>query len=290
MLLQRTKDTDIEKLISKSPSYSKSDIIQLVIDLGELEYDLTKSALHKRFSELVKFLNTNRVRLLLDQSTNIQKGDYFYNDTMHLTLAEGESYKSYDYNVIDAVFLATLLSLSNLSFLKKIRNPINKTISKDEEIEWTLSYRKVLNKFIKILADKEFENAWGLVSIQLETFFYRFSYLSPLKTQAEEASSELKELVDLFEGLTNEDKVKLYEKSMRKNIRKILNEIDEELENKKEKKPEEYSEYLQHKKFVNIDKQVDGYNYYPKSIPGLSKKLQIQYFDEKNQPKYRNKN
>src|SRR5699024_6457417 len=110
-------------------TYSKKDIFELARKYGELENDPTQTALEKRLDKIIEFLQREEVQYVLEQQSDKGSGAYFYNNEMNFTKAKGDAFKKYNYNLIDAIFLAVLISLSNQSFFKTLTSKKSKIIN-----------------------------------------------------------------------------------------------------------------------------------------------------------------
>lgn len=234
--------------------YSKTDIIQLVRNYGGLEYELNQTTLEKRLQEILGFLNESRLQHVLGQQKGKDPGEYFYSNEMNVTKAKGAIYKGYDYNFIDAIFLAVLISLFDQPLFKKIRRQSWITNPEQEEKQWVQAFTNKLSRFETAWNEMDGQKTWEVVSVNLASLFYRFTLLPAMSAQAKEYQNNLDTLLKLFEGLPDHHKVTFYNQSMKSRVAKMLEKLEDYFLLSIENNPEEYHEYQTHKKLVEIDK------------------------------------
>ncbi|MFV8814356.1 hypothetical protein ACNNLQ_04440 [Aerococcus urinaeequi] len=274
--------------------YNKQRIISLAEKYGKLKYEYDVSTLEKRLDDIIQFLNRTDVENALENKTTGNMNNYFYTKVMNITKAKGGAYESYDFNIIDAIFLAILISLYDNPFFKKIRSEKKaKTISIAEEDEWTsalgtktkefsgvwVAYKKeedekrnkikkrkikmkeiddieVRNKLLIIKNRQEEKESisWEVVVLNIESLLYRLT-LAYHNKKAIENRQKLNKLINDFGGLPEHHQVTFYEKKMQNKINTILKEFDSYIEELKVNDPEEYETYLVHKTLFEIDKK-----------------------------------
>jgi len=235
-------------------TYSKKDIIELARKYGELENEPTQTTLEKRLDKIIEFLQGEKVQYVLEQQSDKDSGAYFYNNEMNLTKAKGDAFKEYNYTLIDAIFLAVLISLSNQSFFKTLTSKKSKIINpKLEERQWIDAFTNKLSRFETVWGENDNRNSWEVVSVNLGSLFYRLTLLPKMSAHAEELQSKVYILVKLFEELPDHHKIEFYNKAMKN----VLGKLEEYIKSLKETNPDEYLEYELHKRLVEIDRQLD---------------------------------
>lgn len=238
-------------------TYPKKDIIELAKKHGELEYDFEQTTLEKRLDKIIEFLQEEEVQYVLEQQSDKDPGAYFYNNEMNLTKAEGSAFKEYNYNLIDAIFLAVLISLSNQSFFKTLTNKKSKIINpKLEEEQWIDAFTNKLSRFETVWDENDNRKSWEVVSFNLGSLFYRLTFLPKMSAHAKELQSKVYTLVKLFEELPDHHKIEFYNKAMKN----VLGKLEEYIKSLKETNQDEYLEYELHKKLVEIDRQLESEN------------------------------
>ncbi|WP_409482407.1 hypothetical protein ACKW6F_18890 [Bacillus safensis] len=238
-------------------TYAKMDIIELVKKYGDLEYQLDQTTLEKRLQEIMEFLNEDRVKYVLEQQKDKNLGGFFYNNEMNLTKAKGEAYKGYDYNLIDAIFLAVLISLFDHPLFKNIRKQSSVNNHRQEEEDWVNAFTNKLGHFETLWDEKGYQKSWEVISVNLESLFSRFTLLSNLSDHAMEIQNKLYTLVELFEELPDHDKITFYNQAMKNRIPTMLGKLEEYVQTLKETNSDEYIDYKIHKKLVEIDRQLE---------------------------------
>lgn len=238
-------------------TYTKIDVIELVRKYGDLEYELDQTTLEKRLQEIITFLNEDRVQYVLEQQSNKDSGGFFYNNEMNLTKAKGAAYKGYDYNLIDAIFLAVLIALFDHPLFKNLRkqSPINN--SYQEEEQWVKAFTNNLSHFETLWNEKGNQKTWEVVAVNMESLFYKFTLLPTMSAHAKELQNKLETLLKLFEELPDHHKVTFYNQAMKSRIPTMLKKVEEYILSLKETNPEEYHEYKIHKNLVEIDRQLE---------------------------------
>lgn len=238
-------------------AYSKKDIIELAKKYGELEHDFVPSSLEKRLDKIIEFLQKEEVQYVLEQQSDKDPEAYFYNNEMNLTKAKGDAFKGYDYNLIDAIFLAVLISLSNQSFFKTLTSKKSKIINpKLEEEQWIDAFTNRLSRFETVWNENDNRKSWEFVSVNLGSQFYRLTLLPKMSDYAKELQSELYTLVKLFEELPDHHKIEFYNRAMKN----VLGKLVEYIKSLKETNPDEYLEYELNKRLVEIDRQLETEN------------------------------
>lgn len=234
-------------------TYGKKDILDLVIKYGELEYELDSTTLEKRLDDTIKFINKDQVRAALSFT-----GGFFYEKEMDVTRAKGNQYTSYNYNLIDAIFLGVLVSLYNQSFFKKLRNQSNIENLELEAMEWESAFSERVYAFKPIWNEREYQKpTWDIVTVNLAHLFYQFTLIADASKHANEIQDEVHRFVDLFDGLPEEHQITFYNKAMKNRITYMKLEIEKYIEGIKETDPEGYATYKFHKKLVEIDKEFN---------------------------------
>lgn len=242
-------------------TYSKKDIIELARKYGELENDPEQTSLEKRLDKIIEFLQKEEVQYVLEQQSDKDSGAYFYNNEMNLTKAKGDAFKEYNYNQIDAIFLAVLISLSEQSFFKALRSNQSKIINPIlEEEQWVEAFTNKLSCFETVWNEKDNQKSWEVVSVNLESLLYRLTLLPRMNAHANEIQNKLYTLVKLFEELPDHHKIALYNQAMKNRIPTILGKLQEYIKSLKETKPDEYLEYELHKRLVEIDRYLETEN------------------------------
>ena len=242
--------------MKEEKKYSKMKIIELVKKYGELENIPVQSALEEALQNTIKFLESKSVQEVLEQENSYISGNFFYNTEMNLTKAKGKAYQGYDYNLIDAMFLATLLSLYNQSLFKKLRNQSKIENPEEEEQDWISAFRGKLSLFQTVWEENN-ENkrlSWEILSINLESLFYRFTLPHNLKGYAKELQNNLYTLIDSFEGLPDHHKIAFYNQSLKNRVSFMQEALDKYIQSLN---IEEYDEYKSYKKLVEIDKKFE---------------------------------
>ncbi|MFW3362197.1 hypothetical protein ACN2A0_05980 [Aerococcus viridans] len=240
--------------------YNKQRIISLAEKYGKLKYEYDVSTLEKRLDDIIQFLNRTDVENALENKTTGNMNNYFYTKVMNITKAKGGAYESYDFNIIDAIFLAILISLYDNPFFKKIRSEKKaKIISIAEEDEWTSSLGTKTKEFsgvwVAYKKEKKKESiSWEVVVLNIESLLYRLT-LAYHNKKAIENRQKLNKLINDFGGLPEHHQVTFYEKKMQNKINTILKEFDSYIEEFKVNDPEEYETYLVHKTLFEIDKK-----------------------------------
>lgn len=240
--------------------YNKQRIIRLAKKHGNLQHEYDVTALEKRLDNIIQFLNRSDVENALKNKTTGNTDDYFYTKIMNITKAKGGAYESYDFNVIDAIFLAILISLYDNPFFKKIRSKEKvKTISIAEEDDWTSALGTKTKEFSEVwIAYKKEEEkesiSWEVAVLNIESLLYRLT-LAYHNKKAIENRQKLNKLINDFGGLPEHHQVTFYEKKMQNKINTILKEFDCYIEELKVNDPEEYETYLVHKTLFEIDKK-----------------------------------
>lgn len=152
-------------------TYSKKDIIELAKKYGELEHDFEQTTLEKRLDKIIEFIQEEEVQYVLEQQSDKGIGAYFYNNEMNLTKTKRDAFKEYDYNLIDAIFLAVLISLSNQSFFKTLTNKKPKIINpKLEEEQWIDKFTNKLSRFETVWDEKDNRKSWEFGELILSTY------------------------------------------------------------------------------------------------------------------------
>ncbi|MEI3610452.1 hypothetical protein [Pseudogracilibacillus sp. SO10305] len=237
--------------------YSKTDIIQLVKKYGELEFELNQTTLEKRLQEILGFLNESRVQYLLGRQKEKKLGEYFFNNEMNLTKARGAIYQGYDYNYMDAIFLAVLISLFDQSLFKKIRRQSWISNPEQEEKQWIQAFTNKLNRFEAVWSETSRQETWEIVSVNLASIFYKFTLLPAMNAQAKDYQNDLETLLKLYEELPEHHKVAFYNQSMKSRIPKMLERLEDYIELEINDNPNEYHKYKLNKNLVEIDKQFE---------------------------------
>src|SRR5699024_6140191 len=244
-------------MFMKDRIYSKTDIIQLAKKYGGLEYELNQTTLEKRLQEILGFLNESRVQYVLGQQKKKDPGEYFYNNEMNLTKAKGAIYKGYDYNFMDAIFLAVLISLFDQSLFKKLRRQSWISNPEQEEKQWVQAFTNKLNCFEPVWSETDGRKTWEVVSVNLASIFYKFTLLPAMDAQAKEYQNNLETLLKLYEGLPDHHKVAFYNQSMKSRIPKILEKLKDYIALEINDNPNEYHEYKVNQNLVEIDIQYE---------------------------------
>jgi len=233
------------------------DIIELVKKYGELEYRLDQTTLEKRLQEIIEFLNEDRVQYVLEQQKGKDPGGFFYNNEMNLTKARGAAYKGYDYNLFDAIFLAVLISLFDQPLFKNLRKQSWVNNHRQEEEDWVKAFTNKLSRFETLWDERGNQKSWEVISVNLESLFYRFTLLSNLSNHAMELQNKLYTLVELFEELPDHHKITFYNQAMKNRIPTMLGKLEEYVQSLKETNPDEYSDYKIHRSLVEVDRQLE---------------------------------
>lgn len=233
------------------------DIIELVRRYGDLEFELDQTTLEKRLQDIIEFLQEERVQNVLEQQKGKYLGDFFYKKEMNLTKAKGSAYKGYDYNLIDAIFLAVLLSLYDQSLFKKLRNKSRIENPQLEEEQWMNAMINKLSRFETLWDEEVNQKSWEIISVNLTSLFHQFTLLSHLSDYAMGLQNKLYTLAELFEGLPDHHKVAFYNRVMKNRISYIEKEFDKYVQSLKKSNLIEYNEYKTHKKLVEIDKKFE---------------------------------
>lgn len=237
-------------------TYSKKDIIELARKYGELENDSEQTSLEKRLNKIIEFLQKEEVQYVLEQQSDKDSGAYFYNNEMSLTKAKGDAFKEYNYNQIDAIFLAVLISLSEQSFFKALRSNQSKIINpKLEEEQWIDAFTNKLSRFETVWNEKDNRKSWEFVSVNLGSLYYQFTLLPKMSAHANELQNKLYTLVKLFEELPNHHKIAFYDGAMKNRIPTIQGKLEDYIQTLKENNSVEYFGYKTHKKLVEIDRE-----------------------------------
>lgn len=255
-------------------TYAKRNIIELVKKHGKLEYDFDHTTLEKRLQDIIEFLHEERIQYLL--------GCYFYKNEMNITKAKGGAFKEYNYNIIDAIFLAVLLSLYDQSLFKKLRNQSKIMNPKQEEEKWIKAFINKLSLFQIVWNEKSNQKSWEFISVNLESLFYRFTLLPKMSDHAKELQIKLYTLVKFFEELPDHHKVAFYDQAMKNRIPTILRKLKEYIQALKETNPAEYYDYKIHKNLVEIDRELESENDLEKYL----KELKEFYYDKTKESDY----
>lgn len=260
-------------------TYSKKDIIEMARKYGELENDPTQTALEKRLDKIIEFLQEDEVQHVLERQSDKDPGAYFYNNEMNLIKAKGDAFKGYDYNLIDAIFLAVLISLSNQSFFKTLTSKKSKIINpKLEEEQWIDAFTNKLSRFETVWNESDNRKSWQVVSFNLGSLFHQLTFLPKISAYAKELQSKVYTLVKLFEELPDHHKIEFYNKAMKN----VLGKLEEYIKSQKETNPDEYFEYELHKKLVEIDRELETENDLEKYL----KELKEFYYDKTKESDY----
>ncbi|ARD48839.1 hypothetical protein [Sporosarcina sp. P33] len=233
--------------------YSKDDIIKLAEDVGDLLHR-DYSTLQSRLNNTIEFLHEERVQEVLEGKVNGNDGNYFYNEEMNLTKAKySKAFEGYDFNLIDAIFLASLTCLFNQSLMKKIRNGSNINEVEAEEQEWVDSFTSLLPKFESIWESKGDGRSWQTICLNIESLLYRFTLLKDMTAYANEPEEKLQEVLHRFRPLSNQDKVRFYDKVMKSRIDYILGKLEAFIADMEENDPESYIQYKFNRNIQEID-------------------------------------
>lgn len=234
------------------------DIIELVRKHGRLnEEDLDQTTLEMRLQKIIEFLNEDRVQHLLEQQKDKDPGGFFYNNEMNLTKAKGRAYEGYNYNLIDAIFLAILISLFDHPFFKDLKNESRINNTKQEEEQWVVAYTNKLSRFESLWNEEGNQKSWEVISVNLAGLFYRFISLSNQSEHAMELQNKLYSLVELFEELPDHHKIAFYDQAMKNRVSTMLGKLGEYVQSLKEANPDAYGDYKIHKSLVEIDRRLE---------------------------------
>jgi len=231
-------------------TYGKVEVVKLVKKYGELEHDFHITTLQKRLDDVLEFLNEERVQNVMPDVNG-----FFYKEEMKITKANGQAYKSYTYNLIDAIFLATLISLYEEPLFKKIRNQKKIENPESEGDKWEEKISTRIELFKPAWTEKNPQKSWEIITKNLVSILYQFILLSDANARqsAKAIQNELDSIVNLFDGLPNGHKIKFYNKEKTR-ISRIKKELNSYIEDLKENHPDEYKSYKSHQKLREIDK------------------------------------
>lgn len=239
--------------------YSKDRIIKLVIihnqkdlQLGKyavvtgIDYDEYEEAIYERieyqFNVTRKFLGEKRIAKIFEQKVKFDQGDYFYNKTLNLSIATGGQYDGYNYNYLDAIFFAVLVSLFNHPYLSKIRNKSKTEINTEEELDWIESYKNELEKFVGSLIKSEKKiqekSHWqiGVIIFNLESLLYKITLLNKPRKSKDEIK-KIKYVYDIqgrllnffndYTSLSFDDQIDLYNNGIKNRLKYAQNLLEE---------------------------------------------------------------
>ncbi|MBS4207123.1 hypothetical protein [Bacillus sp. FJAT-50079] len=237
----------------------KNGIIALVKKYGDIEDELDQTTLEKRLDCVIDFLNEDRVKSVLEQQTPKDAGNYFYNKEMNISRAKYKSsvFEGYNYNLIDAIFLAVLTSLFDQSLLKKLRTQKNIKDVYQEEINWMEDSTRILYQFEGLWNQEGNGKEWKIIAINIESLFYRLTLLPDMSRYAVEIQSQLQSILNTFIPLPDEHKVAFYGKVMKNRITKMQTELDLYIQELKQNDPKSYYFYKSNQMLADIDKNYD---------------------------------
>ncbi len=240
--------------------YSKDKVIEIAMKHEELNHEFSKTSLEKRLNTILDFLNEERVQKVLGQQiTKKDVGNYFYNKEMNVTRAKFEKtvYDGYNYNVITAIFLASLVCLFEQPLFKKLRNQAKIKQADKEENKWMEKSVTKLREFENFWSEKGDGREWGTIVLNIESLFYRLTLLPDMSNYAAELQIKLKSILDSFDALSDQHKVAFYEKVMKNRITKIKIELELYIKDLKQNNPDDYYHYKSNQLLNEIDKNYD---------------------------------
>lgn len=237
-------------------TYSKTEIIKFTRKYGELEHEFEETTLEKRLKIIIEFLKSEKVQNVLEYKKDRNRGAYFYNHQMNFTRAKGAAYNRYDYNLIDVIFLSVMLSLFTKRPLKKLRQP-SEFLTPDEESEWISLFLVTLNNFEELWNIENAQIEWEVVLVNLESLFYQLTLVHDVNLKANNIQKELYKVVELFEELTDLQKIEFYNTKLKSSIVGINKKFNSYVQNIKENNPDEYNIYQANQKLAKIDRQVE---------------------------------
>lgn len=262
--------------------YTKAQVINKALSitgLGKIDYE----AYEKRLQVIIEFLNEERVKYILEQENDRDLGSYFYNQEMNITKAEAvktdDKFPGYNYNLLDLIFLGVLLIEYHDPYFKRIRIG-STTDNPDEKGEKLLQvFSSRLKKYKSLWEEEGDGRTWSIISTNLQYLFYRITMIDTTKTAASYRKI-LDELMEKYEELPAHHQIAFYEDSMKTRVNTIGDKLEEYIENMKKEQPNEYSEYLTHKKLVEIDRNIENDHKKSKTLKDLMKELRSEYYKE----------
>ncbi|WP_117148883.1 hypothetical protein [Paraliobacillus zengyii] len=240
--------------------YGKDEIIEIAMKHGKLNHEFSKTSLEKRLNTILDFLNEERVQTVLEQQrTKKDVGNYFYNKEMNVTRAKIKKtvFDGYNYNVIDAIFLASLVCLFEQPLFKKLRNQVKIKEADQEENNWMKESVTMLQEFEEYWSEKGDGMEWETLALNIESLFYRLTLLPDMSKYAAEIQIKLKSILNTFDPLSDQHKVEFYEKVMKNRINKIQTDLDRYIKDLKQNHPDDYYFYKSVQVLNEIDKDYD---------------------------------
>ncbi|SDQ06714.1 hypothetical protein [Virgibacillus salinus] len=245
--------------------YGKDKIIDVAIKYGKNEelsvgkHELDRTTLEKRLNKTIEFLNEELIQSILEQRTKKDMGNYFYNNEMNITKAKlGRTvYDGYNYNVIDAIFLAVLICLFDQSLFKKLRNQADIKDAGNEEDAWIEAYTNTLHPFGEFWGEAGDERSWETISINIKSLFYRFTLMPNMDKYAEKLEHKLQMILKLLNQLPAQHKVSFYEDVMKSRIEYIQTNLELYIQNLKQNDSDGYYLYKLNENLAEIDKNYD---------------------------------